>query len=341
MIITAIIPLRRFLSAALFIVLSISAVAAQSSRDNDMSVFVTRAGNQLMEGSKPYRFISFNIPNLHLIEDNMRFEATNEWRFPDEFEITDALMSIKRMGGRATRIYVISICRKEAPNPIPCHVTRPGEFNEEAWRAFDKVLEVANRVGVRVIVPLVDNWRWWGGISEYAGWRGKPPEAFWTDPEIINDFKQTISYVLNRRNSFTGTLYKEDKAILAWETGNELYSPYSWTRQIAAYLKSIDPNHLVCDGFYIGNKEIQREALEDANIDIVSSHHYPAANRDPGAAAEDIRRFAHQIGGKKAYIVGEFGFIPLANVETLLDAVIPISLALVKAADEHLTQRVH
>jgi len=118
-----------------------------------MSRFITRSGDKLMEGDKEYRFISFNIPNLHLVEDNMNFETTNEWRYPDEFEITDALSSVKQLGGRVVRMYVLSICRKQGPNPIPCHVRKPGEFNEDAFRALDKVLEVANRVGVRVIIP--------------------------------------------------------------------------------------------------------------------------------------------------------------------------------------------
>jgi hypothetical protein len=47
----------------------------------------------------------------------------------------------------------------QGPNPIPCHVKRSGEFNEEAFRALDKVLEVANKLGVRVIIQLVDNWK--------------------------------------------------------------------------------------------------------------------------------------------------------------------------------------
>ncbi|HYJ46878.1 MAG TPA: hypothetical protein VEV81_09715, partial [Pyrinomonadaceae bacterium] len=242
------------LAASTLLLLSLSASTALAQ--NDMRYFITRSGDRLMEGAKEYRFISFNIPNLHLVEDNMAFEATNEWRFPDEFEITDALASVKQMGGRVARMYVISICRKDGPNPITCHVKRPGEFNEEAFRALDRVLEVANRVGVRVVIPLVDNWKWWGGAEQYAEHRGKPAEAFWTDPEIIGDFKQTIQFLLNRRNTYTGTLYKNDKAILAWETGNELYCPYSWTKEIAAYIKSLDQNHLVWDGFYIGNREI-------------------------------------------------------------------------------------
>ncbi|HEY6806480.1 MAG TPA: cellulase family glycosylhydrolase [Pyrinomonadaceae bacterium] len=297
------------------------------SAQNDMSHFITRSGNKLMEGDKEYRFISFNIPNLHLVEDNMAFEAQNEWRFPDEFEITDALTTIKQMGGRAARMYVISICRKTGPNAIPCHVKKPGEFNEDAFRALDKVLEVANRVGVRVIIPFVDNWKWWGGAEQYAEYRDKTAADFWTDPDVIDDFKKTVSFVLNRRNTYTGTLYKDDKAVLAWETGNEIYCPYSWTKQIAAHIKSLDSNHLVWDGLYIGNREIQPGALEDPNIDIVSSHHYPGENRGADQMVADIRKFREQIGGKKVYIVGEFGFIPPPDIRKVLDTVISEGLS--------------
>src|SRR5690242_20236386 len=119
--------------AVIFVLVFLTSAAAAQ---NDMNVFIPRSGDKLMEGGKEYRFISFNIPNLHLVEDNMRFEATNEWRFPDEFEINDALMSVKQMGGRAVRLYVISICRSTGANAAPCHVKKPGEFNEEAFRAL-------------------------------------------------------------------------------------------------------------------------------------------------------------------------------------------------------------
>ena len=305
--------------AATLVLICLSLTA---SAQNDMRYFISRSGDKLMEGDKEYRFISFNIPNLHLVEDNMRFDATNEWRFPDEFEITDALTSVKQMGGRAVRTYVLAVCRSQGPNPIPCHVKRPGEFNEEAFRALDLVLAVANRVGVRVIIPLVDNWKWWGGVAEYAAYRDKPASAFWTDPGVIEDFKKTVRYVINRRNTVTGTPYKDDKGILAWETGNELDSQYTWTKEIAATIKSLDSNHLVWDGFYIGSRPILTEALADPNIDIVSSHHYPAANHGAAAMVEEIARFNREIAGRKAYVVGEVGFIPLDGVEKVLDSVI-------------------
>src|SRR3954463_438664 len=103
------IKLARRLTKVLVVMLLTLLFSSAALAQNDMRSFITRSGDRLMEGAKEYRFISFNIPNLHLVEDNMPFEATNEWCFPDEFEITDALASIKQLGGRAARIYVISI----------------------------------------------------------------------------------------------------------------------------------------------------------------------------------------------------------------------------------------
>ncbi len=279
--------------------------------------FITRQGDRLMEGSKEYRFVSFNIPNLHYVEDYLPFEETNPWRLPDEFEITDALTAIQQMGGRATRIYTLSVRAAGDGPEIPRHVLGPGRFNEEAFRALDKVLEVAHRTGVRVIIPFVDNWIWWGGIQEYAAFRGKAKEAFWTDPQIIADFKKTIEYVVNRTNSYTGVKYRDDKAILAWETGNELQCPHEWTRQIAGYIKSLDQNHLVVDGFF--SSVLRDESIDNPDVDIVTTHHYPS---DPREMFEQVASNRARSKGRKPYFVGEFGFVETDAVRTLLDNVI-------------------
>ena len=148
--------------------------------------FITVKGDKLMDGDAELRFISCNVPNLHYIEDYLPFNGTNQWRLPDEFEIRDALLSIKQMGGKVARIYVFSV-RKEGDTVEIFHVEGPGKFNEEAFKTFDKVLQIANEVGIRLIVPFVDNWWWWGGPKEYAAFRGRPKDAFWTDEQLIDE----------------------------------------------------------------------------------------------------------------------------------------------------------
>jgi hypothetical protein len=278
--------------------------------------FITVRGDQLMDGEKPFRFISFNIPNLLLVEDNVPFAEENPWRLPDKFEINDALATVAQMGGTVARTYVISVQRTNDAPGTPRHVLAPGKFNEAAFRTLDEVLAAANRTGVRLIIPLVDNWPWMGGRAEYAGFRGKTKDDFWTDPQLIADFEQTIRFILTRTNTITGVRYCDDKAVLCWETGNEIPSPAAWTREIAGYIKSLDTNHLVMDGF--NTSVLRDESLEIPAVDIVTTHHYPGVKK---SFAELIRENAARAKGKKAYIVGEFGFVSTAQMSEAMQAI--------------------
>ena len=281
------------------------------------SQFITARGDKLMDGSRELRFVSYNIPNLHMIEDNHEFTNPNPWRLPDEYEIRDALLAIKQSGGKVTRIYVPSV-RKEIDNPdIIRHVDGPGKFNEEAFRVYDKVLQLANEIGIRIIIPFVDNWFWWGGVAEYAKFRGKSRDSFWTDSLVISDFKKTIGFMINRVNTYTGVQYRDDKAILGWETGNELQVPdFAWTKHIANYIKSIDKNHLVIEGTY--SQAILDESIEDPNIDVLSTHHYGR----PFEALARILAAKEKTKGRKPYFIGEFGYMPTDSMQVILDSVI-------------------
>jgi hypothetical protein len=285
--------------------------------------FVYARGDKLMDETGEFRFISFNVPCLHYNEDNMPFAEMNPWRLPDEFEINNALESVRQMGGRVARIYTLSVRRPgEDPN-VPRHVIGPGKFNEDAYKALDMTMAIANRKGIRIIFPFIDNARWWGGIEACAAFRDKTRENFWTDPNLFEDYKAIVNSVVNRTNSITGVKYRDDKTILAWETGNELICPPEWTVKAAAYIKSIDQNHLVMDGYHL--TPVRDLSLQDKNIDIVTTHHYPVMFRIPISPAEmieQIKKSAALARGKKAYVVGEFGFIPTKDVESLLDAVI-------------------
>ena len=292
--------------------------------DSVLHDFVTVGGDQLMEGDKPFRFISFDIPNLLLIEDNVPFAVANPWRLPDRFELTDALATVRQMGGTAVRTYVISVRRTNDTPDMPRHVLGPGKLNEEAFRSFDLALQIANEQGVRLIIPLVDNWKWQGGRAEYAGWRGKTKDDFWTDPQVIADFKETVHFILTRTNTLTGVRYCDDKAILCWETGNELSSPPSWTREIAAYIKSLDHHHLVMDGF--GASMLRPESLAIPEVDIVTTHHYPGG-RSLKTFAEIIRENWESARGKKPYVVGEFGFVSTAQMQEAMKTIMDTGLS--------------
>lgn len=303
-----------------FFILFLSLIWVQCA-SSQFANFVTRKDDKLLDGEKELRFISFNIPNLHYLEDYLPFNGTNPWRLPDEYEIRDALTSIKQLGGKVTRMYVLSVKREDDGKDVIRHVEAPAQFNEEAFKALDKVLQVANEVGVRVIIPFVDNWHWWGGPREYAAFRGKEAKEFWTDTLLISDFKKTIDFVINRKNSYTGVIYKDDKAIMAWETGNELAPPFSWTKEIARYVKMLDKNHLLIEGIIA--KDLSQEAIDDPNLDILSTHHYG----NPKISLEKIVDNQKMAKGKKPYLIGEFGLIPTQDIRAIVDTVINQNLA--------------
>jgi hypothetical protein len=306
---------KKRLFPILFVVF-VTFVASLRADEPRLQNFITARGGKLFDGEKEFRFISFDIPNLLEIEDNVAFTNENPWRLPDEFEINDALETIRSLGGTATRTYVITVERTNDTPEIPRHVLAPGKFDEPGFRALDQVLAAANRTGVRLIIPFVDNWPWMGGRAEYARWRGKTKDEFWTDPQVIADFEQTIHFILTRTNTITGVRYSDDKSILCWETGNEVASPASWTREIARYIKSLDTNHLVMDGF--NSSVLRDESLEIPGVDIVTTHHYPGAQK---SFAELIRANAQKARGKKPYLVGEFGFVGTAQMADAMTAI--------------------
>ena len=303
--------LSGLLSAAAF-----SVLAAQTPLQH----FIMARDGKLFDGEKEFRFLSLDIPNLLVVEDNVAFAEENPWRLPDKFEINDALETLQALGGTVTRSYVITVVKTNDLPGTPRHVLAPGKFNEDAFRALDEVLAAANRTGMRLIIPFVDNWAWQGGRAEYAAWRGKTKDDFWTDPQLIADFEQTIHFILTRTNTVTGVRYADDKSILCWETGNEIYSPPAWTREIAHYIKSLDTNHLVMDGFNAAT--LRTESLEMPDVDIVTTHHYPGNKK---SFAELIRANAEMAKGKKPYIVGEFGFVSTGQMNDAMRAIMDTS----------------
>jgi len=84
------------------------------------------------------------------------------------------------------------------------------------------MLALANKHDLRIILPFIDNWEWWGGIRQFCAFFGVDFKEFYTDEKVKLGFKAYIRHILTRKNTITGVLYKDDPAILAWETGNEL-----------------------------------------------------------------------------------------------------------------------
>ena len=76
--------------------------------------------------------------------------------------------------------------------------------------------------GIKLIIPLTNNWNDFGGMDQYVRWAdGQYHDDFYTDPVIRGWYKDWITHVLNRVNTLTGVAYKDDPTVMAWELGNE------------------------------------------------------------------------------------------------------------------------
>ncbi len=302
--------------------------------------FITVENGRLKDGEKDFRFIAFNVPTLLYVEDEMDFRQTNPYGLPSEWELRDLYQTVQETGGGVVRAYTIPVRNHNFPAEAVTYVEAPGEFNETAFRAMDMALALAQEYGIRVIIPLVNNWPWMGGRPQYAAFRGKNKDDFWIDPQLREDFKRTIDFVLNRTNTITGVKYKDDKTIMAWETGNELQNTAEWGVDIGNYIKSIDPQHLLIDGFHAIHMEnhdvwIQQYSLDTPAFDLINTHHYEPSAVD---TVDNLKRTVAMTGGKKPVFVGEFGFISTSGVESVLDYVISeprISGALVWSLRRH------
>jgi mannan endo-1,4-beta-mannosidase len=143
----------------------------------------------------------------------------------------------------------------------------PGVYDEDVFKALDFVISEAQKNGIRLILSLSNNWDAFGGKSQYLKWGNSAgldlssEDAFFSHATLKAYFKDHIKNVLRRVNTVTNVTYKDDPTIFAWELMNEprCLSDASgdtlqeWIQEMAFYVKSIDPKHLLeigVEGFY-------------------------------------------------------------------------------------------
>jgi len=275
--------------------------------------FVVRSGSQLLLKGKPFRFSGANIYWLGLDEN------VDGLDYPTRFRVDDALATAQEMGATVVRSHSLGI---SVGCPL-CIEPSPGVFNETALQHVDYAILSAKRHGIKLIIPLVDNFHWYhGGKHTFTEWRGISDEQqFYTNATVIGDFEQYINHILNRVNSYTGIAYKDDPTILGWETGNGLTAPPGWVQTIAEYVKSIDPDHLVIDGnsgqSYDSPNFTREVALND--VDVYTGQYYPLNT------AELNKQAGQALRANKVFIAEEYawnnrgGGDPLAHFLTTVE----------------------
>jgi len=313
--------------------------------------FVKRVNGQLMLGNQPFRFAGANT-----------YYFQPEIAYGNEAGVREVLneMVVERMSVART------IGFNDHPSPSgnarcpglsttpsgndPATIQfSPGVFCEANLRALDQAVAEAKRRNVRLILYLTNNFTAYGGIRRYVEWKlGRAPtnqevNQFYTDATIRQWFKDYARMLLNRKNTVTDVLYKDEPAILAWELCNEPRNPaanaadrqrfanelQAWLREMSDYIKSIDTNHLISDGgegfdddasLYPGLSNTYAVRGDESasfhrtvalpNIDLASYHMYPASwglndTTDVEIWIREHEQLARAAG--KVALLGEYG----------------------------------
>ncbi len=167
----------------------------------------------------------------------------------------------------------------EGPDTAPFRVRpsaqpAPGIYNEAVLRGLDRLLAEMGRRGMKAVLVLNNFFQWSGGMAQYVSWATGTPipypnpaqggpswddfqnysAQFYANAEAQRLFRDYVSQLVQRTNHVTGTRYRDDPTIMAWQLSNEprgfaFSEQYvAWVEEAAGFIQRLDPNHLVSLG---------------------------------------------------------------------------------------------
>jgi mannan endo-1,4-beta-mannosidase len=246
-----------------------------------------------------------------------------------------AFADIAKAGGTTVRTWGFNEVTNQNGNWLQSWSGNKATINNAGLQNFDNVVAAAKANGIRLIVALTNNWADYGGMDVYVRQiaNSNNHDLFYTNNDIQTAFKAYIKTFVGR--------YVNEPTIMAWELANEPRCKGStgatsgscttatitnWAKSISAYIKSIDPNHLVAlgdEGFfnkpgsptypYQGGEGIDFDAnLAISTLDFGTFHSYPGswgqgANPQAWGTQWITDHAASQNRLNKPVIIEEFG----------------------------------
>src|ERR1043166_8117741 len=229
---------------------------SQVSRPAPPSNFVTVSNGKFMLNGRPYYFVGTNFwQGMNLGVDDGKGNRKL---------LTAELDRLQKIGVTNLRVMAAS----EGPNTepqrlVPALMDSPGKYDRKVLDGLDFFISEIGKRQMKVVMVLNNYWQWSGGMAQYVSWSEGTPipypgdwgrfmdysAKFYGCGECQTWYRDHIRMIINHVNPYTGLKYRDDPTVFAWELANEPRRyPYSWIDETAAYIKSLDPNHLVTTG---------------------------------------------------------------------------------------------
>ncbi|KAK5069269.1 hypothetical protein LTR64_008436 [Lithohypha guttulata] len=211
------------------------------------------------------------------------FAGTNTWwlsHILSDDDVDRALAEIAASDLKVTRVWGFGNTNNGVDQPVYFqyldNTTMTITINEGAngIPRLDSVVRSAEKHGVQLVLPMLNNWDDLGGINTYCNYFGCNKTTFWTDPGAQEAYKNYVSFIVQR--------YKDSPAIFSWQLANEPRCPNcstsvitKWAHDVSRLIKSLDPNTRVSlgdEGWLCGGEDYAYSCIEgidfEANLNI-------------------------------------------------------------------------
>lgn len=227
----------------------------------------------------------------------------------DRARLRKELDALKALG--VNNVRVLAVSEKTAmPGAVkPATTSAPGQYDEALLQGLDDLMAELAQRDMTAVLYLNNFWQWSGGMTQYLNWfEGTPaidPNVskdyegfigatahFYASTKAQEEYRRVVRAIVLRKNTVTGKRYADDAAIMSWQLANEprpgnakagaaeksLY--VQWIADSAAYIHSLDPNHMVSTGSegVVGSArdaELFERAHATPDIDYLTFHLWP------------------------------------------------------------------
>lgn len=272
-------------------------LGACAPKPAEHSFIKVNADGQFVRDGKPYYFVGTNFWYGAIL--GSEGEGGNRERLHKELDF------LKSIGINNLRVLVGA----DGENGIKTRVepslqVAPGVYNDTILAGLDYFMNELCERDMTAVLYLNNSWEWSGGYSVYLQWSGHgdavvPAVDGWPAyMEYVKQFPQSdsakalfanhVNYIVSRTNRYNQIKYVDDPTIMSWQIGNEPRAfsdenkePFArWMADVAAQIKSLDPNHMVSSGSEGSwGCEMDMNLFEkihaDPNINYLNIHIWP------------------------------------------------------------------